>query len=114
MDIEWTFIPALHERIDRTDPADPHAHSRSMLYPRPFTAGTTEPRLFGAPIGDFGSAAHRWGRVEIRDLIIAPEREDAGLSAAIKIRESASLDVDGKHVCRFIDIVSAEIGDDPL
>ena len=68
--------------------------------------------LFRAPVSHLGAAAHRRRGIEICHFV-AVERENARLRAAREIRERASLDVDRKHVGRFIDRVGAEIGDAP-
>src|ERR1700737_2642439 len=71
------------------------------------------PLLFSAPISHLGSAAHRWGGIEIRDLIAA-ERKDARLCAAIEIRERPSFDIYGEPMDGLINGVGPEISDGPL
>jgi hypothetical protein len=68
--------------------------------------------LFRATVRYLGAAAHRRRGIEICHFV-AFERENARLRAVREIRERASLDVDRKHVGRFIDRVGAEIGDAP-
>jgi hypothetical protein len=65
--------------------------------------------LFRATVRYLGAAAHRRRGIEICHFV-AFERENARLRAVREIRERASLDVDRKHVGRFIDRVGAEIG----